>query len=106
MTAFFMIVCLAFLSVFPGKVKAMRTTSMKACCHGIEKQKPCNPKQKDDCSLGICNMILSCSTCGFLTVDPITVKPLIPVSMELQLTPYHMGNLSDYSLINWNPPKV
>jgi len=104
--AFFMIVCMVSFTAFPGKVKAMCTSTVKTCCHKMEKQAPCNPQQKDDCGKGMCNTMLSCASCGFLTVDPILVKPLIPIAKELQLTPYHMGNLSDYSLLNWNPPKV
>jgi hypothetical protein len=103
-TAFLMIVCMAFLMAFSGKVKAMDTISIKSCCHGAEK--PCHPHQKDDCNKGMCTIILSCPICCFLAVDPIMVKPLIPISKELQTTPYHIGDLSDYSLINWNPPKV
>jgi len=104
--AFFMMVCLVFLTAFPGKAKAMHTSTMKICCHGVEKQGPFNPKQKDDCDRGMCNIILSCPGCSFLVVDPIVVKPLTPIAKELQVTPYHMGDLSDYSMINWNPPKV
>jgi hypothetical protein len=105
-TAFLMIVCMALLMVFPAKAKAMGTASVKSCCHQSEKQQPCHPQQKDDCSKGMCTIMLSCPVCCFLAVDPILVKPLIPVYKELQVTPYHMGNLSGYSLINWNPPKV
>ena len=104
--AFFMIVCLVFLTVSPGKAEVMHTATVKTCCHGMEKQAPSNPKQKDDCDRGMCNNTLTCPGCSFLTVDPIVVKPLVPISKDLQATPYHMGDLSDYSLVNWNPPKV
>ena len=105
-TAFFMMICLVFLTAFPWKAEAMHTSTVKTCCHGTEKQAPCDPKQKDDCGKGVCNNTLTCPSCSFLTVDPIAANPLIPIAKELQATPYHMGDLSDYSLINWNPPKV
>ena len=105
-TAFFMIVCLSFLTAFPVKAKAMHTSAIKTCCRGMEKQAPCNPVQKDDCSGGMGNITLTCPSCSFLTVDRTVVKPLIPIFKEIQTTPYHMGDLSGYSLINWNPPKV
>ncbi|WP_259069125.1 hypothetical protein HDF24_05205 [Mucilaginibacter sp. X4EP1] len=105
-TAFLMLVCLAFLMVFPTGAKPMHTVAVKNCCHGTEKQQPCHPQQNDDCGQGMCNVMLCCPTCCFFTVDPIVVKPLIPTVKELQVIPYHMGNLSGYSLINWNPPKV
>lgn len=104
--AFFMIVCLIFLTGSPGKAKASRTSTTKTCCHGIEKKSHSSREQKDDCGQGMCNIMLSCPGCGFLTVDPIMVKPLNPISKEFQATPYAMGDLSGYSLINWNPPKV
>ena len=106
MIAFFMMVCLVFLTASPGKAEAMHTATIKTCCHGTEKQAPCDPKQKDDRGRGMCNITLTCPGCSFLTVDQIMVRPLIPIAKELQVTPYQMGDLSDHSLINWNPPKV
>lgn len=84
----------------------MHTSEMKTCCHEMAKRTPSAPDQKDDCGQRGCNIILSCPACSFLTVDPIFVKPLIPIAIELQVIPYHMGSLSDYTLPNWNPPKV
>src|ERR1700742_2721705 len=88
--AFFMIVCLGLLAAFPVKATAMRSSTVKNCCHGMEKKVPSDHKQKDDCSGGMCNVILSCPACSFLTADTIMIKPLIPTPKESEATPYHI----------------
>jgi hypothetical protein len=102
--AFAMIVCIVCLSIIPGKAKTMLPSVNGNHCQQMSKQSPCKPKQKNDCEQGMCNTMLSCAGCGFLKIDPVTVNPVIPVLMELPVTPYRMGDLSDYSNTNWNPP--
>ena len=101
-----MVVCLVFLSVNPGSAKTMQPNANKSCCHKTSKQLPGSPKPDNDCGSGACNIMLACSGCGFFKVEPITVNALVPVLTKVPVTPYLMRDLSDYSLISWNPPKV
>jgi len=103
-TALFLIVCLAFVSVFT--VKAGGRHMDKSCCHKMTKSQPCDHQQKDDCAQGMCTTMLFCSMCGFLKVDPVSVAPVVPVIKELPVAPYQQGNLSAYSPSSWRPPQV
>jgi hypothetical protein len=104
--AFVMIMCLVLVSAIPGREKTIVVLTKENCCHKMIKHSPCRHEQKDDCGRGSCNTMLSCATCGFLKAERITVNPIIPVLKETLITPYLMGDLSDYSIPNWNPPKV
>jgi len=98
--------CFVLLSVIPAKATVNGISGTNNKCHNTPaKQSPCNSSPKNDCGQGICN-ILSCPYCGYLKTDPIAVDPVVPVLMELKFSPYYIGDLSDYSMINWNPPKV
>jgi hypothetical protein len=104
--AFFLIICIVSLSAFPARAIPAHTELKKACCHELAKKSPCSHNNQGDCnSRGICNIIV-CSSCGFLKVDPLSIKPIIPIPQELNVTPYYLGSLSDYSLSSWHPPKV
>jgi hypothetical protein len=103
-TALFLIVCLAFVSVFTAKAGGMHME--KSCCHKMTKSRPCDHQQKDDCAQGMCNTMLFCNMCGFLKVDPVGVAPVVPVVRELLVTPYQQGSLSAYSPSSWRPPQV
>jgi hypothetical protein len=105
-SAFLMIGCLIFLSAFAGKVKTSSRVVKENCCHKMAKQTPCSSTQNNDSGRGMCYTMLSCASCGFLKVDPVLVNAVPPVLIKVQVTPYHMGDLSDYSISNWNPPKV
>lgn len=51
-------------------------------------------------------MMLSCSNCGFLKVESMRIKTIVTVPNENLVTPYLVGNGSDFSISCWNPPKV
>jgi len=104
--AFFMVFCMFFLSSIPGRGNIVQTSIKENCCHKMTKNTPCNSNQKDDCSRGVCNTMLSCSTCGFLQTEPVRIKTIVPVLKECPVTRYLVGNGSDFSLSCWNPPKV
>ena len=104
-TALFLIVCLAFVSVFT--VKAGGAHMDKSCCHKMTKSRSCDHhQQKDDCAQGMCTTMLFCNMCGFLKVNPAGVAPVVPVIKELLVTPYRQGSLSAYSPLSWRPPQV
>ncbi|WP_143013788.1 hypothetical protein [Mucilaginibacter sp. OK268] len=103
-TALFLVICMVFVSVFA--VKAKGSSMFEKCCHKTTKSQSCEHQQKDDCGQGMCNTMLSCNTCGFLFVEQVTVKPIVPVLKERSVTPYLSGSLSAYSSSSWRPPKV
>jgi hypothetical protein len=51
-------------------------------------------------------MLLTCGICGFLTEEPVTVKPVFFTSIQKPVLNYKMGNLPGYSTSDWKPPKV
>jgi hypothetical protein len=103
-TALFLIVCLAFVSVFTVKVEGK--TMDKSCCHEMTKKQPCNHQQKDDCAQGMCTTMLFCNMCGFLKVDAVGVAPAVPMIKKTLPAPYQQGILSAYSPSSWRPPQV
>jgi hypothetical protein len=103
----FVMICLFCLSGISWKAGSLSTSAKETCCHKMAKQSSHSHKQNNDCGgNGVCNMLLCGAGCGFLKVDPVTVNPVIPILKESPVTPYHIGDLSDYSLSNWNPPRV
>jgi hypothetical protein len=72
----------------------------------MTKSQPCGHQQKDDCGAGMCSTMLSCNSCGFLYVERVMVKPIVPVLKEQSVTPYLSGTLSAYAPSSWRPPKV
>ena len=104
--SFLLMLCFVFLSAIPVKAKDRCVSMKEKHCHKMAaKQSPCNPSPKNNCGQGMCNT-LSCTSCGYLKTDPILVDAVIPVLTESQFIPYHIGALSGYSMINWNPPKI
>jgi hypothetical protein len=103
--AFVMMFCLVFLSLFPGKAQTVLQMASKSHCH-MATHSPCKPKQANNCGQGTCSNMVSCSACGYLKTELITIKAMVPVIKESVLPPYDMGSLADYSPSNWNPPKV
>jgi hypothetical protein len=107
-TAIFMIVCLTFLSSLLGIVNAMPKVNDN-CCQKTTHTKSCeHPKSGQDrgCEKGTCNMMLSCSTCGFLIVDPLKISATITY---VAVNNTHFGTvdkLSSYANSCWQPPKI
>ena len=82
----------------------------KAPCCAEKMKKDCCKQQKhssdNDCAKGNCNTMLSCSTCGFLIISPISFSAVI-FDLNTQTThPFNTGELSDYQNNDWNPPKA
>ncbi|NNU34009.1 hypothetical protein HK413_07290 [Mucilaginibacter sp. S1162] len=76
------------------------------CCKKQTKACKRTPEPKDDCAAGNCSMLLTCGICGFLTVDPVNVKPALVINIASPVTIYKMGNVPGYSSSDWKPPKV
>lgn len=101
-TAVFLAAGTLFLSSFSGLYRPMRGN----CCTGMTHQGACGHGTKDCCNKGICGMMLSCSNCGFLIVEPVPVLPKISYIKQIPVTPYMMGNSLYYSDSGWHPPQV
>lgn len=104
--AFLLVFCMFFLFSIPGRANIIQTSTKENCCHKASKNIPCGSNQKDDCSKGVCNTMLSCSTCGFLKIEPVRIKAIITILNDCPVTPYLIGNGSNFSLSYWNPPKL
>lgn len=100
--AVFLAAGMLFLSTFSGIYQPMR----RNCCAGMTHQGACGHGTKDCCNKGICGMMLSCSTCGFLVVQPVPVLPRISYVKPIPVAPYVMGNSLYYSDSGWHPPQV
>jgi len=103
----FVILNVLLLSSATGMANISHGTA--SCC--AAKIHTANCKQQkhtsdNDCAKGNCNAMLSCSTCGFLIISPISISPAI---IDLNTQPAHLfitGELSDYQDNDWNPPKA
>ena len=105
--AVFLILNVLLLSSVTGMANiSHRTTS---CC--ATKMKAANCKQQkhssdNGCAKGNCNAMLSCCTCGFLIISPISLSPVI-IHLNTQTAPLLItGELSDHQDYDWNPPKA
>lgn len=82
----------------------------KASCFKENTHSDCCKKQRpdhaNDCSGGTCNVMLACSTCGFVISPSVALSPAI-IDLDNQLShPFSMGELSAYPSNDWNPPKA
>jgi hypothetical protein len=100
--AVFLAAGMLFLSSFSGIYQPMRGN----CCAGMMHKGACGHSAKDCCNKGVCGMMFSCSSCGFLVVQPISVLPDISYIKEIPVSPYFMGNSLYYSDSGWHPPQV
>jgi hypothetical protein len=107
--AVLMLCSIVFLSTFSGIVKPAQLTAKKTCCQRIAGKKGCHEKKTmngDGCTKPGCATLLTCSICGFLTEQPLSIHPgclpfhLKPVSL------YKIGKLSAYHKADWKPPKT
>jgi hypothetical protein len=103
--ALFLISCMVTFSALPAKTVAFKSELKKDCYHKPMKSSPCNHDKNDCSNQANCN-ILACSSCGFLKVDPISITAVVPIIKETAVIHYNAGDLSDYSLSTWHPPKV
>jgi hypothetical protein len=110
-TALMLIACIVFLSSFAGNVKPALMAKKTNCCAKTKKNAHC-PKetekkhQEDNCEKYGCNMLLTCSICGFLMVEPVEVKPVLSKLSKSSATIYKLGNSANYIASDWKPPKA
>lgn len=105
--AILQIVCLMFLSAYiPAKAE---THNMKQdCCNRMKKAGACKSDKKagDDCNSQRCNLMLTCSICGFLIQQPVKLQAAAFITLKSPLSKYQMGDATGYSTSDWKPPKV
>jgi hypothetical protein len=102
--AIFLLSCIIFLSFFAGMDNTMQRDN---CCW--KHAKYCHEQKGNSqkgCEKGICNMMLSCSLCGFVIVQPLSVCPKTTLLNNRRFFTYQAGQLSNYSPVGWHPPKV
>ncbi|MFD2866871.1 hypothetical protein ACFSYC_19400 [Mucilaginibacter antarcticus] len=109
--ALFMTVCILFLSSVGGMVAPVAKAAVKEdCCQKMADKTACHQKNtdepKDGCDKPGCNMMLLCSTCGFLTVEPVQLPVAFAHYQVKPLPLYIIGALSAYAPANWKPPKA
>jgi hypothetical protein len=104
--AFILALCIMLISAIPEKTLAAGNQLKKDCCHKTNSSTSHQQQQKDKCNGGMCSTMLYCSSCCYLIVDAINVKPIIPVLEKSAFTSYPANNLTGYSLSCWNPPRV
>jgi hypothetical protein len=106
----FMAVCMLFLSSFSGIANVAQPKIETSCCQKAAAMQACHQHKKqaskDNCNGMSCNMMLSCGLCGFLVVEPVTLKPRLFFTIEKPATLYIMGDLSDYNSPGWQPPEA
>jgi hypothetical protein len=102
------IMCILFLSSFGGVI-SMRNSAAKMPCGKSACMKACKhdkkPTANDNCNGTSCPMMFSCSICGFMPVTPVGLKTFFH-HIEKPVTPYKIGNLSEYHPTGWQPPEV
>jgi len=107
--ALFMVVVIVSLSSFSGRVVTTQPIAKKAPCAKSAGMQGCNHHKKqgatNDCG-STCAMIFSCSMCCFLAIEPVRVKASLFYQIEKPVTPYKIGNLSEYHPTGWQPPEV
>lgn len=106
--AILQIVCILFLSAYSTKTKTAVHTAKFACCEKFGKTEKCpkSGQKQDNCDGQACSMLLTCGICGFLTVEPVTVKPATFIIIKNPVTTYKAGNPAGYFPSDWKPPKV
>jgi len=106
-----LIVCIVFLSSFAGSVKPLPVAEKADCCAKTHRDAHCpkTPEKKhqdDNCEKQGCNMMLSCSICGFIVVEPVRVNVVLAALVEKTVPTYQYGNSAVYFAKDWKPPKV
>jgi len=107
--AVLLLCCIVFLSAFSGTVKPVRSAANKTCCKRVAGKKVCHEKKAkndDGCTKPGCATLLTCSICGFLTEQVLTLHPgYLPFNLRT-VSPYKIGKLSAYHKADWKPPKA
>ena len=108
-TALLLIFCIFLLSSFSGMVKPVDVAVKTDCCAktaGKHCKKSHEKQVKEDCEKNGCNMLLTCSLCGFLVVEPLSVRSAIATFIENTVPTYTSGNSAVELPSDWKPPKV
>ncbi len=105
-----LICCIFMLSAFGGRgLKPVAVAAEHECCAKGDK-KHCEKQQSNpstkDCEKQGCNMMLMCSICGFLTVEPVSILSSAVIFVENPVPIYKSGNSTVYLPTDWKPPKV
>lgn len=103
--SFVLLIFMLVISVVPGNAKPVNNTTKTDCCHKMG-CKPQKRHSKSGCDGGMCATVLSCNNCCFLKTEPLKIDGVTAIINVNNATPYLAGNLSDYSITYWNPPKV
>jgi len=82
------------------KMPCGKATCEQMCKHN-KKQAPVS-----GCTGTSCPMMFSCSICGFLPVAPGAALKTVFYLVDKPVTPYKMGDLSEYHAPGWQPPEV
>jgi len=104
-----LICCIVLLSSFSGMVKPVSSMPETDCCAKTAKkhcEKSHKKTVKDTCEKQGCNMMLTCSICGFLMVEPTRVNAASVLFIENPIPTYKSGNSAAYLPSDWKPPKV
>lgn len=105
--AVFLILNILLLSSITGMANIYHG---KAACAASKMHKDCCKEQKqssdNDCAKGICNVILSCGTSGFIITLPLSFSPAVIDLHQGSAHLFEVGALSDYHANDWNPPKA
>jgi len=84
----------------------------KICCHkmaGIsaaQMKKMKEEHSRKGCEKQNCNMMFSCTLCGFIVIDILRLQPHHTNYAEKPISLYRIGNLSAYHPSDWKPPKA
>lgn len=107
--AVLLLACIVLLSAFPGMVKPAEMPVKDPCAAEMQDKDACHehpkPDSKKDCGKEGCNVMLSCSICGYLVVEPLIFNPVILTYAQKSVSFYKMGALSGYHAADWKPPK-
>ncbi len=108
-SAVLLIVCILFLSSFPGMVSATVKAKMD-CCKKLTGKDACHhnssKNQSDDCEKQGCAMLFSCSICGFIPVGTLKLESNFSFLLKQPVPLHRTAYLSDYQKADWKPPKV
>jgi len=101
-----------FLSSFAGSANSVHeTAAAKSCCtKSAATAGKCShngyQRPTKDCEKGWCNLMFSCSTCGFIITKQMALEPCLFFTVKKPDTPYIIGILSGYLASGLKPPQV
>src|ERR1700744_1784746 len=107
--AVLLLFCICFLSVFPQPEKDAIAVSKGDCCKK-DMKRACgheSGKQQDNsCNTPYCTAIFSCSLCGFIVQQPLSIGRVFAKLLSKPVSRYNTGSPTSYHEDDWKPPKV